>query len=256
MGHGVLAGRTAIVTGASRGIGRAVALELGAMGARVVITARSDAALAETVELLRARKVDALALAGDLREPAFLERLAHSVPAVDVLLHNAAAFAPYAPLERVDDAEFERVLDVNLRAPLQLTSALIAGMKQRGFGRIVALGTIAASHGADGQVAYSTAKAGLTGFIKSLAAESADHGVTANVVEPGLISTERIAENVEPIYQRRILANTAIARAGTPEEVAALVAFLCTPSAAYITGAVLPVSGGFGVGLYARETTP
>lgn len=256
MGHGVLAGRTAIVTGASRGIGRAVALALGELGAQVVITARSDAALAETLEHLRARRVDALALAGDLRERAFLERLARSVPAVDVLVHNAAAFAPYAPLERVDDAEFERVLDVNLRAPLQLTSALIAGMKQRGFGRIVALGTIAASHGADGQVAYSTAKAGLTGFIKSLAAESADHGVTANVVEPGLISTERIAENVEPVYQRRILANTAIARAGTPEEVAALVAFLCTPSAAYITGAVLPVSGGFGVGLYARETTP
>ena len=91
MGHGVLAGRTAIVTGASRGIGRAVALELGAMGARVVITARSDAALAETVELLRARKVDALALAGDLRERAFLERLSRSVPAVDVLVRRSSS---------------------------------------------------------------------------------------------------------------------------------------------------------------------
>lgn len=249
-----LAGRTALVTGASRGIGRAIAFALGELGARVLVTARSDDALAGTLAGLRERGVEALSHPGDLRDRAFIDSLARAVPVVDVLVHNAAAFAPYAPLERVPDVEFERVLDVNLRAPLRLTAALIPGMKERGFGRIVGLGSIAASHGAEGQVAYSTAKSGLVGFIKSLAAESADHGVTANVVEPGLVATERIAETVADEFQRRILANTAIARAGKPEEIAALVAFLCTPRAACITGAVLPSSGGFGVGLYARES--
>lgn len=248
-----LAGRTALVTGASRGIGRAIAVALGAMGARLVVAGRREAELELTCEAVRARGAQCVALIGDLREPRWLQRLDEAAPQVDVLVHNAAAFAPYAPLERVEPARIDEVVDVIVRAPLSITAHLLPAMKSRGFGRIVSIGTIAASHGADGQVAYSTAKAALVGLTKSLAAETARYGVTANLVEPGLIATERIAEAVEPRFQRRLLANVALGRAGSSEDVAHLVAFLCSPRAAYITGTVLSVSGGFGVGLYARE---
>lgn len=248
-----LSGRVALVTGASRGIGRAIAVELASMGAKVIAAGRRETALVETVDAVRALGGDALALVGDIRDADWLARLDRAAPIVDVLVHNAAAFAGYAPLERVDAAQIDAVIDVILRAPLRLTAHVLPGMKMRAYGRIVSIGTIAASHGADGQVAYAAAKSALIGMTKSLAAETAEHGITCNVVEPGLIATERISESVAPEFQRRILANTALARAGEPHEVAALVGFLCTARAGYITGAVLPASGGFGVGLYARD---
>lgn len=248
-----LAGRTALVTGASRGIGRAIAVALGAMGARLIVAGRRESELALTCAAVRALGVECEPLVGDLRDRAWFERLERLAPQIDLLVHNAAAFAPYAPLERVEPARIDEVLDVVVRAPLALTARIAPHMKARGFGRIVSIGTIAASHGAEGQVAYSTAKSALVGFTKSLAAECARHGVTVNLVEPGLIATERIAEAVDPRFQERLLANVALGRAGASEEVANAVAFLCSPRAAYITGAVLNVSGGFGVGLYARE---
>lgn len=252
-GVGELSGRRALVTGASRGIGRAIAVALGGMGAKLIVAGRRAAELEQTCGAVRALGVECEALVGDLRERAWMERFERIAPSLDVLVHNAAAFAPYAPLERVEPARIDEVLDVVVRAPLAITARVAPAMKARGFGRIVSIGTIAAAHGAEGQVAYSTAKSALLGFTKSLAAECARHGVTVNLVEPGLIATERIAEAVEPRFQERLLANVALGRAGAAEEVANAVAFLCSPRAAYITGEVLRVSGGFGVGLYARE---
>ena len=247
-----LTGRTALITGAGRGIGRACALELARMGADVVLTGRTAVHLEAAASAVRAVGVRASVLVADLREPHFPDRLADVAP-IDVLVHNAAAFAPYAPVEQLPAADIERVLDTILRAPIALTQRVVGGMKERGFGRVVAIGTIAAEAGASGQTAYSAAKAGLTGFIRSVAAESARHGVTCNLVQPGLIDTERVRERIEPEWQRRILAGVAMGRAGTAEEVASVVGFLCSPRAAYVTGASIPVSGGFGVGLYARD---
>jgi NAD(P)-dependent dehydrogenase (short-subunit alcohol dehydrogenase family) len=126
-------------------------------------------------------------------------------------------------------------------------------MQARGFGRIVNVGSMAAEMGAHGQVAYGAAKAALVGMTRSVAAEAAPRGVTCNLVQLGLIDTERIAAAVDPRVQRRVLANVAVGRMGTTGEAAHAVAMLCMPRASYVTGAVLAVSGGMGVGLYARE---
>ncbi|HKE01140.1 MAG TPA: SDR family oxidoreductase, partial [Planctomycetota bacterium] len=185
----------------------------------------------------------------DLRRADLADALRRAAPDVDVLIHDAAAYAPYALVERADEEAGEAVLDVVVRAALRLSRHVLPGMKQRGFGRIVFVGSAAATLGASGQAAYAAAKAALSGLARSIACESARHGVTCNVVEPGLVATERIDEAVPAATRRRILEKVAAGREATPEEIAAVVAFLASPRASYVNGATIPVTGGLGLGV-------
>jgi 3-oxoacyl-[acyl-carrier protein] reductase len=132
---------------------------------------------------------------------------------------------------------------------MRITAHLLPGMKVRGFGRIVFVGSIAASLGAVHQVPYTTAKSALHGLVKSLALECASFGVTCNLVEPGLVLTDRVLARLPEERRKELLGDTPMGRAGTPEEIAAVVAFLASPRASYVTGACVPVTGGLGLGL-------
>ena len=247
-----LSGKLALVTGAGRGIGRAIALELAGRGAHVILVGRTAEWLEGTLAAIeQAAKGTGEVCRADITDPAWLALLGDRP--VDVLVNNAATFAPYGVLEHVDEEAIESVFATITRASLSLTRHVVAGMKERGFGRIIQVGSIAAQFGAQGQVAYASAKASLVGLTRSIAAEGAHHGVTANLVEPGLVDTERVAEQIAPEWRRRLLQNTVMGRMGQPEEVAHVVGFLASPGASYVTGVTIPVSGGFGLGLYPRE---
>lgn len=242
-----LEGRTAVVTGAGTGIGASVARELAALGAQVVLTSRKRARLEEVARGLHEAGLEAVILAGDLRHPELLEELAAVAPRIDILVNNAAVFASYGPVEEVPLAEIDDVLEVDLRAVLRLVRFVLPAMKQRGWGRVINIGSVAGSLGAAGQVAYSTAKAGLEGLTRSVALECARAGVTCNLIEPGLIETQGVVERVAPRTLELLVAATPVGRPGRPEEVAHAVAYLASEAAAYVTGAVLPVSGGIGL---------
>lgn len=242
-------GRTALVTGAGRGIGKATALALAAQGLHVVLTGRHEERLREAVDEILALGGSAEALVGDLADEAFWHALAALPNPVDVVVHNASQPAAFGVIENVSIADLHGVMDSVLFAGLRLARQCVPHMKQAGFGRLVFVGSTASELGAHGQVAYAAAKSGLQGLVRSLALEVSRFGVTCNLVEPGFIDTERTRGAVSDTVRAALGARAAVGRAGTPEEVAAVIAFLSSPLASYVTGVCLPVSGGIELGL-------
>jgi 3-oxoacyl-[acyl-carrier protein] reductase len=244
---GVLAGQVAVVTGASRGIGRAVAVRLAADGARVVVGYRENAAAAEeTVRLVVTAGGEASAAAFDVGDGeavrAAVQNVVERHGRIDVLVNNAGVAADALVL-RLRDEDWERALRTNLGGVFHCTKAALRAMVRARYGRIVNLTSVVAEMGNAGQAAYGAAKAGVIGFTKSLAREVASRGITVNAVAPGFVDTDMtgaLDADQKAFYTNVIPAG----RVAAPEEVAAAVAFLASPAAGYVTGHVLHVNGG------------
>jgi 3-oxoacyl-[acyl-carrier protein] reductase len=243
--------RVALVTGGSRGIGRAVALALAGADLRVAVCYRSDAdGAAQTVAAVRKQGGEALAVAADVADPAALDVAYKEIEAtfgpVQILVNNAGVTRDGLLLRMGDDA-WTDVLRTNLDGAFYAIRRAAPAMVRGRFGRIVNIGSAAGLTGSAGQVNYAAAKAGLVGLTRSVARELASRNVTANLVAPGPIATAML-DDVSGERRDELAKLTPLGRLGTPEEVAAAVAFLCSEAAGYITGAVLAVDGGLSMG--------
>ena len=236
-----LEGRTALVTGGSRGIGRAIAAELANAGAQVVVGYRSGAEEAVGV----ASEIGGKAIQADVSDPDEAKRLVDDAGEVDVLVNNAGVTRD-GLLVRMPDEDWRKVLDTNLGGTFNTCRAASRGMMKRRSGAIVNISSVVGVHGNPGQTNYAASKAGIIGFTKALARELGSRGVRANVVAPGYISTRLTNELPEELRQT-MLANTPLGRFGEPQDVAGAVRFLCSDAAAFVTGEVLLVDGGLGM---------
>jgi 3-oxoacyl-[acyl-carrier protein] reductase len=236
-----LEGRTALVTGGSRGIGRAIAAELANAGAEVVIGYRSGAEEAEQV----AGEIGGRAVQADISEPEEAKRLVDEAGDLDILVNNAGVTRD-GLLARMSDEDWRVVLDTNLGGTFNTCRAASRGMMKRRGGTVVNVSSIVGVHGNPGQTNYSASKAGIIGFTKALARELGSRGVRANVVAPGYIST-RLTNELPEELQQSMLANTPLGRFGDPEDVAGAVRFLSSDASSFITGEVLLVDGGLGM---------
>jgi 3-oxoacyl-[acyl-carrier protein] reductase len=233
-----LEGRTALVTGGSRGIGRAIANELATAGAKVVIGYRSAGDEAEEV----AGEIGGRAVQADVSNPDDAKRLVDEAGEVEILVNNAGVTRD-GLLARMSDDDWRTVLETNLGGTFNTCRAVTRGMMKRRAGAIVNVSSVVGLHGNPGQTNYSASKAGIIGFTKSLAKECGKYGVRANVVAPGLIETDMTAGLTEAA-RKDILDGIPLGRFGTPDDVADLVSFLVSDRARYISGQVLGVDGG------------
>ena len=236
-----LEGKTALVTGGSRGIGRAVALELGRAGATVVVGYRSEAGEAEAV----ASEIGGRAVQADVSDPEQAKALVDEAGEIDVLVNNAGTTRD-GVLARMLDEDWRTVIETNLSSTFYTCRAAARGMMKRRGGAIVNVSSIVGVHGNWGQTNYAASKAGIIGFTKSLARELGSRGVRANVVAPGYVKTA-LTEAIPEDAREAMLANTPLGRLGDPENVAAAVRFLVSDEASFITGEVLLVDGGLGM---------
>jgi 3-oxoacyl-[acyl-carrier protein] reductase len=236
-----LEGRTALVTGGSRGIGKAIATELARAGATVVVGYRSGADEADAI----ASEIGGRAVQADVSDPDEARRLVEDAGDVDILVNNAGITRD-GLLMRMPDDDWRTVLDTNLGGVFHTCRAASRGMLRRRSGAIVNLSSIVGVHGNPGQTNYGAAKAGIIGFTKSLARELGGRGVRANVVAPGYIDT-RLTQELPDELKGAMLQNTPLGRFGSPEDVAGAVRFLCSDEASFITGEVLLVDGGLGM---------
>jgi len=236
-----LEGRTALVTGGSRGIGRAIAAELAAAGATVVLGYRSGGDEAEGV----AAEIGGRAVQADVSQPEDAQRLVEEAGDIDILVNNAGVTRD-GLLARMSDDDWRIVVDTNLGGTFNTCRAAARGMMRRRAGAIVNVSSIVGLHGNPGQTNYSASKAGIIGFTKALARELGSRGIRANVVAPGYVST-RLTNELPEDLRNAMLANTPLGRFGEPEDVAGAVRFLCSDEAAFVTGEVLLVDGGLGM---------
>lgn len=238
-----LAGQTALITGASGGIGAAIARALHRRGAEVMLGGTRREALDALAGELGERAHTAVA---DLADPAAADRLAKDAEAamgrVDILINNAGVTRD-ALLLRMNDADWQTVLDIDLTAAFRLTRALLRGMVRRRHGRVIGVTSVVALSGNPGQANYAAAKAAMIGMSKSIAAEVAGRGITVNCVAPGLIVTA-MTDRLAPEQRARLAGTIPAGRFGAPEEVASAVVYLASSEAAYVTGQTLHVNGG------------
>ena len=243
----MMGNRIALVTGASRGIGRAVALELASRGCRLALNYQSSGDAAESLaDEIRGMGGDAFVCKANIADPAEVKALfaetEKNLGPVEILVNNAGITRDNLVL-RMKDEEWNAIISTNLNSVFYCTREAVRGMAKARFGRIVAISSVSGLVGNAGQANYSAAKAGVNGFVKSVAREFASRGITVNSVAPGYIQTdmtEALPENV----RESIMARIPLARYGKPEDVASAVGFLTSDEASYITGQVLAVDGG------------
>lgn len=242
-----LEGKVALVTGGSRGIGRAIALELAKQGADVGVNyAGNEAAARQVVEEIEKLGRKAIAIQGDVSQgdqvEAMVKQLLDHFDRIDILVNNAGITRDNL-LMRMKEEEWDQVLNTNLKGAYYCTKAVLRPMMKQRWGRIINIASVSGSFGTQGQANYAASKAGLVALTKSTAREVATRGITVNAVSPGFIQTE-MTDVLNEDYQQQLLSQIPVGRFGQPEEVAKLVAFLVSDDAAYITGQNIHINGG------------
>jgi 3-oxoacyl-[acyl-carrier protein] reductase len=241
-----LTGKVALVTGASRGIGKAIATQVQALGATVIGTATSEHGAAKISEYLGEGDVKGMGLVLNVTSADSITAMFAAVKdthgAIDILVNNAGITRDNLFMRMKDD-EWQDILDTNLSSVFKVSKAAIRPMMKKRNGRIINIGSVVGTMGNAGQVNYATAKAGLLGFTKSLAREVASRGITVNTIAPGFIDTD-MTQTLTDEQKEGIFSQVPANRLGKPEEIASTVAFLASDAAAYITGETIHVNGG------------
>jgi len=242
----MLDGQIALVTGASRGIGQAVALELGKQGATVVGTATSQAGAENISSYLGQAGIKGAGLALNVKDPAQIEQVLQAIRAqfgeITILVNNAGITRDNL-LMRMKEEEWDDIMDTNLKSVFRLSQAVLRAMMKARYGRIISIASVVGTMGNAGQTNYAAAKAAIIGFSKSLAREVGSRNITVNCVAPGFIDTD-MTRALSEEQRNDLLGHIPLGRLGTVQDIAASVAFLASPQAGYVTGTTMHVNGG------------